>query len=359
MKTVKGRRYYFPLGRCISDAKNLADQIDAYSLLNPIAEVVKKYRPNGLRVGGAETSRVTLADVIKRYRALASSECGVEPSTIDAYVTIAKKVVREATGKEADKFYISDFSPLLLSEFKRKRLDGVTEPSRRLSIKRTINSYMSQFRGLFSKKAIKLYRDFDISAVLETLEDFDPFDKVTKKYRLPEPQLIVSTHQLLESYEKNKEANKFVALALALHFGFRRKELIHAKRSWFEKVGDRYRIAVYTDEEFKVKAGEDGFAFGSSVIAEKILNISDGFDRLIVANKARSALDPLLDDLRSIGWDRLKPLHECRKLYGSVWASKEGLYFAQKTLRHASPLTTNDYYADLIDRKDLIELWSA
>jgi len=28
-------------------------------------------------------------------------------------------------------------------------------------------------------------------------------------------------------------------------------------------------------------------------------------------------------------------------------------------LRHATPLTTNDYYADLIDQEEIMELWSA
>ena len=86
--------------------------------------------------------------------------------------------------------------------------------------------------------------------------------------------------------------------------------------------------------------------------------MSDGFEYLITGGE-RHALDPVLKDLRRIGWDRMKPLHECRKLYGSYWASKEGLYFAQKTLRHATPLTTNDYYADLIDQEEIMELWSA
>ena len=356
MKQVKGRRYYFPLGPVISDAKTLADQIDAYSFLHPISDVVKKYRPNGLRTGGDGSQNVTIADVAKRYTLLAPSECGVEPSTIKTYLLVLKKVIREATGRDPDKFYISDFSPSLISEFKRKRLDGVTDHDERISIKRTINSYMSQVQGVFSKKARKLYRDFDLTSVIETLEDFSPYDKVGVKYKLPSFDLIERTHSLLNDYED--KGNQYIALALALHFGLRRNEIIHAKRNWFSKVKDKYRIGVFTEDTFRVKAGEDGYAFGSSVIAEKILSKSDGFEYLITSGK-RSVFDPILKDLRSIGWDRKKPLHECRKLYGSFWASKEGLYFAQKTLRHATPLTTNDYYADLIDQEEVMELWSA
>ena len=356
MKQVNGRRYYFPLGRVISDAKTLADQIDAYALLNPIKDVVKKFRPNGLRVGDTRLQHATVGDIAKRYEALAPSECGVEPSTIKTYLSVFRKIVREATGRDPEKFYISDFTPALLSEFKRKRLEGVDCHDKRISVKRTINSSISQVQGVFSKKALKLYRDFDVSAVVETLADFSPYEKVGVKYRLPSKELVIRTHELLDSYDSPEQ---FVPLALALHFGLRRQEIIHSKRSWFQEHRDGYRIAVFTEDSFRVKAGEDGYAFGSSVIAEKILNMSDSFDYLIPLRNSRSRLKGLVRDLRSIGWDRRLPLHECRKLYGSFWASKENLFFAQKTLRHASPLTTNDYYADLIDEEGLLDLWSA
>ena len=109
MKQVNGRRYYFPLGPIVSDAKTLADQIDAYALLNPIEDVVKKFRPNGLRVGDTRLQHATVGDIAKRYEALAPSECGVEPSTIKTYLSVFRKIVREATGRDPEKFYISDF----------------------------------------------------------------------------------------------------------------------------------------------------------------------------------------------------------------------------------------------------------
>lgn len=357
MKQVSGRRYYFRLGPVISEAKTLADEIDAYSYLNPIENVVKKYRPNGLRGGEGSRKIPMVKDIEKRFRLFARSECGIEQSTIESYLIGFKKIIKQATGKDPDKFLLSDFTPILISEFKRQRLENVTDHDKRISVKRTINSYMANVRGLFSKKAVKLYKDYDIKEVMETLDDFDPYEKVNKKYRLPDPKIIVRTHELLAHYEKS--SSLYIPLALALHFGLRRNELVHTRRSWFEKLGDRYRIAVFTEGKFRVKAGEDGYAFGSSVVAEKILSISNGFDYLIENRSTRSTLEPLLKDLRKIGWDRDKPLHECRKLYGSFWASKEGLYFAQKTLRHSTPLTTNDYYADLIEEESLINLWSA
>ena len=59
MKQVNGRRYYFRLGVIITDAKTLAGKIDAFAYLNPISDVVKMFRPNGLRVGNDISQNVT------------------------------------------------------------------------------------------------------------------------------------------------------------------------------------------------------------------------------------------------------------------------------------------------------------
>jgi len=60
-----------------------------------------------------------------------------------------------------------------------------------------------------------------------------------------------------------------------------------------------------------------------------------------------------------LGWDRNSPLHECRKLYGSYLANKEGLYAAQKALRHSSPQVTSDAYADIMLDDKIIQFWEA
>ena len=110
-----------------------------------------------------------------------------------------------------------------------------------------------------------------MSPVVETLNDFDPYDKVGVKYKFPSYDLIAKTHKLLDYYDSNTD--HYIALALALHFGLRRKEILNAKRSWFTKVNSQIKIAFFTDETFRVKSGEDGYAFGSSVIGEKILSM--------------------------------------------------------------------------------------
>ena len=60
--------------------------------------------------------------------------CGVEPITIKTYLLVLNKVIREVTGRDSEKFYVSDFSPAIISEFKRKRLEGVTDYDKRISM---------------------------------------------------------------------------------------------------------------------------------------------------------------------------------------------------------------------------------
>jgi integrase len=50
--------------------------------------------------------------------------------------------------------------------------------------------------------------------------------------------------------------------------------------------------------------------------------------------------------LRSQGIAARKPLHELRKELGAILASKEGIFAAQRVLRHAQISTTAAYYAD-------------
>jgi hypothetical protein len=56
--------------------------------------------------------------------------------------------------------------------------------------------------------------------------------------------------------------------------------------------------------------------------------------------------EKLYEWLRAQGIAARKPLHELRKELGAILASKEGIFAAQRVLRHAQISTTAAYYAD-------------
>jgi integrase len=358
MKQVNGKRYYFPLSPIVSESKTMADEIDASCLIHPIHDVVDRYRPNGTRLSTEGKVVPSILDIIKRFKALAPTDIGVTKETIKSYVIAIRSIMTLGTNKNIKNISLNDLNDFVISEFKRKRLDGIVDQDKIKSAKRSVNSTLQCAKSLFSKDAMKMYKDWDVSRS-SVLLDASKFKRVKVVYRLPSPDLVQRTFDLLHSYE-NTKPKLYIALALALHFGLRRNEIINSRRDWIEFREDKsVRIGVFTERSFLVKAGEDGYASGSSVIANKILSQCDSFDYLINYKSARTVFDPLIKDLRKIGWDREKPMHECRKLYGSYLASTKSLFYAQENLRHASAMTTNDFYTDLMDDSSVLNLWVA
>jgi integrase len=358
MKQINGKRYYFPLSPVITDSKTMADEIDAHCLVHPIEDVVQNFRPNGRRILG-ETKKVPMiTEIMERFKSLAPTDIGVSLETVKSYTVAIRAIMEKGTGRKIDTICLSDLSDIVISEYKRLRLGGVVGEEKIKSAKRSINSTLQCAKSLFSKDAMKMYPDWDVSRA-QILLDSSKYKRVKKVYRLPSPILVTKTFNLLKSYE-NKKPDHYIALALALYFGLRRNEILNARRDWVKIVEKGLSIVgVYTERNFLVKSGEDGDASGNTVIAKKILEQSQSFDYLLSTQSPRTVFDPLLKDLRAIGWDREKPIHECRKLYGSYLASTKSLYHAQKNLRHASAMTTNDFYTDLMDDSSIINLWVA
>lgn len=358
LKQINGKRFYFPLSPVLLDSKTMADEIDAHCLVHPIEDVVAHFRPNGRRVLGEHKKVPMITDIIDRYKALAPVDIGVSLDTVKSYIVAIRSIMVKGTGKRLDTICLSDLNDFVISEYKKQRLDGIVGEEKIKSAKRSINSQIQNAKSLFSKDAMKMYPDWDVSRS-EVLQNATKFKRVKKVYRLPATSLVSKTFDLLDSYE-DKNPDRYIALALALHFGLRRNEILNSRRDWFTlKDDDLSQIGVYTERNFLVKSGEDGYASGSTAIANKILELSKSFDYLLSTRSPRTTFDPLLKDLRAIGWDREKPMHECRKLYGSYIASTKSLYHAQKNLRHASAMTTNDFYTDLMDDSSILNLWVA
>ena len=183
------------------------------------------------------------------------------------------------------------------------------------------------------------------------------FNRVKKSYTLPEVDLIKNTFELMNKLT----GDQFTIMALALHFGMRRKEIFYSKRKWLDVDSERCSICIEAEGNFKPKGGLAGYTAGSPGWGSKILENSEGFDFLVIdrARGAEKTMKKVTDAMRDIGWTRQSPLHELRKLYGSYLATTKGLYVAQSYLRHTSPQVTSQYYANLMPSKDMLALWAA
>ena len=238
-------------------------------------------------------------------------------------------------------------------------LDGVEEEEDILARKRTINSVLTNARSLVSEEAMPIYKDLDMSWV-PNMQALKKFKKVQIFYTLPSEKLILDTHDYLANLKCNV---KFTMLALALHGGMRRSEIAHCRREWFDLSGDEQNIIkIKPDKKFDPK-GKSGSTHLTAKWAQRVYARADGIDYLINCNldtfkTIDTAFEPLIADLRALGWTRNSPLHECRKLYGAFLATTDSLYKAQKCLRHSNPQTTSDSYADIILSDKIIKRWA-
>lgn len=351
-KRKDGKAYYFNLGPVLSTAKTLADQIDAFCVFNTIEEAMVKYNPNKISYGNVPTVEELISVFEKNADILEK-----KPRTITSYANALRRLVKHGTGKKNPSLAMNWNE--CFNKYRRHMLDGIEEEEEISARKRTINSVLTNARSLVSEDAIEIYKDYDMSWV-DKFQALKKFKNVKTYYSLPPEELVLSTFEYLENL---KDDFKFTMLSLALHAGMRRSEIAHCRRAWFDLSGDKVNtISIKPDKKFDPK-GHAGATFLDPDWAQRIYARAPGIDYLINANldsykTIDSAFEPLIADLRALGWTRNSPLHECRKLYGAFLATTDSLFKAQKCLRHSNPQTTSDSYADIVVSDKILNCWS-
>ena len=347
-----GKVRYFPLGFDKTQALALADQIRAHLVLHPFREVLAMFNKKAFAL--TKPKPPTLGQCLEAL-AMNQVSAGITDTTLTGYRQAITRLIKQVIGKVPDdSFDLSLIDEDFIRQYKNQALSGISDESKIASRKRTVNSLMRQVKAIFSRP--RIFKDYDMEFV-ESIRSEEFYKKLKKQYHLPAEDLIEKTFDLFA----NSEGDIFTMLGLSLHFGLRRNEAFHCRREWFDLDGDRARITVAADRDFRPKGGHEGFTLGSKVIAKSILNKASGDDLLITtrADYGRVLFDDLIKKLRSIGWERSSPLHELRKLFGSYVATTEGIYISQKFLRHADASTTNDSYADVMANDNIKALWVA
>jgi len=349
---IAGRSRYFPLGFDKAKALDLADQIRAHLILNPFREVQEMFNKKAFALDKPKPP--TLGQCLETLE-MNQISAGITDTTLRGYKQAITGLIKKVIGETPnDSFDLSLITEDFLRKYKSQELTGLSDEAKIASRKRSINSRMRQVKAIFSRP--KLFKDYDMGfAEIIRAEEF--YKKLKKQYRLPAEDLIKKTFDLFAE----SDGDIYTMLGLSLHFGLRRNEAFHCRRSWFDLCEERARINIAADGGFRPKGGHEGFTLGSKVIAKSILNKASGDDLLIEtrADHGRVLFDDLIKQLRSIGWDRKNPLHELRKLFGSYIATTEGIYMSQKFLRHADASTTNDSYADIMANDKIKKLWAA
>jgi integrase len=356
-KRVDGKDRFFNLGTDLRIACQKADEIDAYLYFHSLEETIEKFNPNRIKKGNVPT----VGELIKQYSSV-KDLLDVKPRSVKSYVGSFKRLMKIG-GRKKDPTTATcgtDWTQIY-NLFRREMMEGVDEEDEILSRKRTCNSVLRNAKSLVTDEAMTYYSNWDMSWADE-LKRLRGYKKVAVHYSLPDEKLIKDTHEYLENLKCDF---RFTMLALALHAGMRRNEIAHCRREWFDLSGDvENSIVIKNDRNFVPKTGHGGTTLIKNKWAKLIYARANGIDYLLEGiDRSRQgsiddAFEPLLKDLRALGWDRQSPLHECRKLYGAFLASTDSLYKAQKCLRHTSPQITSDSYSDLIVAPQVIGLWA-
>ena len=351
-KRKDGKAYYFNLGPVLSEAKTLADRIDAFCVFNPMDKAIAHFNPNKINYGNVPTVE-ELISVFEKNSDLLEKKA----RTVSSYANALRRLVKHGTGKKNPSLAINWNE--CFNKYRRYMLDEVEEEEEISARKRTINSVLTNARSLVSEDAIGIYKDWDMTWVPK-IRALKKFKKVQVYYTLPPEELVLSTFDYLAKVKCNY---KFVMLSLALHGGMRRSEIAHCRRSWFDLSGKEHNtITIVPDKKFDPK-GHHGATILDPKWAKLIYARAEGLDYLLNCNldtykTIDSAFEPLIEDLRALGWERNSPLHECRKLYGAFLATTDSLFKAQKCLRHSNPQTTSDSYADIIMSEKILACWN-
>lgn len=228
--------------------------------------------------------------------------------------------------------------------------EGAAGQSRR----RTYNSLLRKAKSVFARRYSPAYRDLSVN--FTQLLQLTPVRATVDPWVAPEQTVIAEVERKIAELEALQDA-RCMAILLAGCAGLRSKEIVHARRQWLGSTG----IRIAPDRGFSVKGFASRVVPLSPALRARILALAptpwtepDGtlMDYLI-AGKSQTARERVVQRqtpqlLRECGLKDQKPFHALRKLYGSIVASTQSLYAAQRALGHSSPTVTSQHYADIV-----------
>jgi len=356
-----GKQHSFNLGNDKKEAAKLADKIANYLVFHTIDEAREHFYPADQQVS---VHLPTFKEVILWFRKAAKIN-GLTERTTENYVETLRRVAllyapRGRTRKETKLFASRALNKPITCLNRQAWEFFVTEASNTrgltASSKRTLNTMLANIKAMFCEHHTVYFPYWNPEWVEEFVK-IPLFRRVSTTYRLPPERLIVDTLAHLHLMDPRDPVR--TVIVLALRAGMRRSEIINAKKDWVELHDNLARIHIVATDDFTPK-GTPGFTEIESAYLDEALASPGSYLLGEVSERERVDEIPMsaVSTLRSWGWeDYSNPLHEMRKIYGSVVASTRGLFAAQALLRHKNSQVTSDNYADLILGARLLEVW--
>ena len=369
----RGRRITISLGTGNqAEAAGRAKERYLFLVTNGWADFLAEYQPvEG--VAPARRANITVGEYIEA----AAAESRLAPETIYQYARSFRRIVADAMGIKGTKrrfdyrgggnrqwiekinaVHLAAVTPEKITAWKKKFIAAAGSDviaRRRATV--SCNSFVRQAKALFSKRnVLDKLKSVELPAVL-------PFDGVSVERRTDTKfyGCGVDAHQLLRDAVAElgtDRAEELKAFLLALVLGLRRREadmlqwdsfdfttgtLRVKPNAWYKLKTNESAAVLPVDPEilalfraWKAKA-KSGFVIESNLEPKAVS---------YQWYRCEETFKSLLDWLRSKGVQGYKPIHQMRKLYGSVMADLHGIHVASAALRHSDIRTTSESYAD-------------
>lgn len=372
----RGRREWFNLGTPNKDAAAAkAREIWTALRANGWEKALETFKPGMVAINNCPT--------VGEFLALIESHSTLRPATLYTYGRKLRTLVAAISGQtnELAKFdQHNGGHDAWLAKIQARKLSFITatkilawkramitragdDPLAQRKARHTINSTLRNIRALFADKLLKnVPVIIDAEFTLRHIE-FERAGKVRYKSRIDALALLQLAREELRKH--HPEAYKIFLLALTA--GLRRKEIDGLLWSQIDFARCKVQIETHEYSEVKTSGSEEEIDLEANVLKELREFYEQRFplkpDFVVLSDRKPKRISSyhyyrcnphfvfLLDWLRKNGVQSDKPLHTLRKEFGSLIASKHGIFAASFALRHSNITTTREHY---LDKKEAI-----
>jgi integrase len=282
---------------------------------------------------------------------------------------------------------LDSLTPETIDRGKRKYLAhffGVRNPN---SIRTTLASILRNAAAIFSRQGLAAFRAHGLTLVNPFLasrlkglkiKTYSPLPRqvletIWEKAALlrdgdpdaPPPDETLPPKKRIDFRLPHPDA--YAILFLELGLGLRRNEADKAEWAWCSQTRDDRRYLEVRESDIFTPKSKCSRTIPIAVDVWQALESVriDGAKFIVTAQPRQRASSSrssyrcdsshrtLVEWLRGMGVNSVKPCHALRKEFGSYVATSFSLFHAQKLLGHSSPSVTSDYYAGLTGLPDL------
>lgn len=348
---LHGRREYFPLHT--SSRKAASDEalkIYTYLKANGWEPTLAKFKPEAeekpeietvgdliLEAGDkAEVRPITLRNYAANLRRLAAGIRGIDSNDPSKY-----RPGGSQWQVKVDQVKLSAITAENVQAWRKKQLEKLN-PSERKRREISVNTTLNHARSIWKHSG--LASPFEGLKWKQTAKRFVP--------TVDAPTLLYFAEQELEE----AKPEQFKAFVLCLFLGLRRREADCL--TWKQIDFEGGKVKIETTEHFKPKSenSEREVSLQESLLP-KVSKWREGADKTFVLHggeakpdskfayyRAKDTWKDLTAWLRSKGMTNPKPIHDLRKLSGSLMYSANDIYAAQRHLGHSDIRTTIGSY---------------